>query len=69
MALVVVNRTALEGGMIELTLSDGVTRLTITVPPEVESAPESQALLEVMFNQEQARLATARRASRPGQPT
>jgi hypothetical protein len=67
MALVVVSRNPLDGGMIELTLSDGTNRLTITVPPGVESAPESQALLEVMFNTEQARLATARRASKPGQ--
>lgn len=68
MSLVEISRTVLESGMVELVLSDGVDRLTLTIPSDVDNAPDMRALVEVMFNQEQQRLAVAKRASRPGQP-
>lgn len=68
MTLIEMSRTELESGMVELVLSDGTNRLTLTIPSEVDQAPDRRALVEVMFNQEQQRLATARRASQPGRP-
>lgn len=54
--------------MVEVTLSDGYVRATITVTPETVRSPEASALYEVMFNKEQDRLSTARRVSQPGGP-
>lgn len=67
-ALVVLGRKDLPSGMVEVTLSDGYVRATITVTPETERSPEASALYEVMFNKEQERLSTARRVSQPGGP-
>lgn len=68
MPLIVLARKQLPSGSCEITLSDGQDRVTITVTAETERLPEREALYEVMFGQEQARLATARRVAQPGQP-
>lgn len=68
MALVVLDRKPLSTGMVEVTLSDGTNRVTITVTPETEMSSDRQALYEVMFNREQDRLGKARRITQPGGP-
>lgn len=69
MALVVLDRKSMDNGTVQVTLSDGRHRVTVTSTPETERMPERDALYEVMFNKEQERLAKARRIMAPGQPT
>lgn len=68
MALVVLDRKPLPTGMVEITLSDGTNRVTVTVTLETEMSPDSQSLYEVMFIREQERLGKARRIAQPGGP-